>query len=51
LAPAAEGAERWLDGDWDVMEFAPAPMTLRPGEGPPFVRLDRAAEFLLGDRL
>ena len=33
------------------MKFAPAPLSLRPGEGPPHIRLDRAAEFLIGDRL
>mgnify|MGYP006208295331 CR=1 FL=1 len=26
-------------------------MALKPGEGPPHIRLDRAAEFLIGDRL
>ncbi|WP_264465805.1 YcjX family GTP-binding protein [Roseitranquillus sediminis] len=51
LSPAREGAERWLDADYEVMSFAPAPLSLRPGEGPPHIRLDRAAEFLIGDRL
>lgn len=51
LAPAQEGAAKWLDADYQVMNFAPAPLTLRPGEGPPHIRLDRAAEFLIGDRL
>lgn len=51
LAPAREGAERWLEGDYAVMRFAPARLTLRPGEGPPHIRLDKAAEFLIGDRL
>jgi predicted YcjX-like family ATPase len=51
LVPARDGAERWLDGDYSVMHFAPAASTLKPGEGPPHIRLDRAAEFLLGDRL
>jgi len=51
LAPAREGAPRWLEADYGMMAFAPAPLTLRPGEGPPHIRLDRAAEFLLGDRL
>ena len=40
----------WLK-DWSLMRFAPAPLTLRPGDGPPHIRLDRAAEFLIGDRL
>lgn len=51
LAPAREGAERWLDADYALMAFAPARMNLSPGEGPPHIRLDRAAEFLIGDRL
>ncbi|MCF6234499.1 MAG: YcjX family protein [Rhodobacteraceae bacterium] len=51
LGAAREGAKGWLDGDYRVMNFAPAPLTLRPGDGPPHIRLDRAAEFLIGDRL
>ncbi len=51
LAPARSGAEKWLDGDYGAMRFAPAPLTLRPGEGPPHIRLDRAADFLIGDRI
>ncbi len=51
LRPAAEGASHWLDADYEVMNFAPAPDTLRPGAGPPHIRMDRAAEFLIGDRL
>ena len=51
LAPASGGATRWLDGDYGAMNFAPAPDTLRPGDGPPHIRMDRAAEFLIGDRV
>lgn len=51
LGPAQEGAQAWLDADYKVMNFAPAPLTLRPGDGPPHIRLDKAAEFLIGDRL
>jgi uncharacterized protein len=51
LNPAMKGAAEWLDGDYKVMRFAPAPLELRPGDGPPHIRLDRAAEFLIGDRL
>ncbi len=51
LSPARSGAKAWLDADYNVMNFAPARLTLRPGEGPPHIRLDRAAEFLIGDRL
>ncbi|MEC9197497.1 MAG: YcjX family protein [Pseudomonadota bacterium] len=41
----------WLEGDFEAMRFAPAALTLRPGDGPPHIRLDRAAEFLIGDKL
>ena len=51
LSPARQGAEKWLDADYGLMGFLPARMALRPGEGPPHIRLDRAAEFLIGDRL
>jgi predicted YcjX-like family ATPase len=51
LSPARQGATGWLDADYRVMSFAPARLNLKPGEGPPHIRLDRAAEFLLGDRL
>lgn len=51
LAPARGGADRWLDMDYGAMRFAPAPLSLRPGDGPPNIRLDRAAEFLVGDKL
>ena len=51
LSPARAGADKWLDADYQIMRFAPAPLTLRPGDGPPHIRLDRAAEFLIGDRL
>ncbi|WP_417270134.1 YcjX family protein [Celeribacter sp.] len=51
LAPARKGAEAWLDGSYEVMAFLPAPLTLRPHEGPPHIRLDRAADFLIGDKL
>lgn len=51
LGPARDGAESWLDGDYRAMRFAPAPLTLKPGDGPPHIRLDRAAQFLIGDKL
>ncbi|MGV8985440.1 MAG: YcjX family protein [Cypionkella sp.] len=51
LAPAREGAERWLNADFSLMGFEPARAARKPGEGPPHIRLDRAAEFLIGDRL
>ena len=51
LNPAKQGEKAWLDEDYAVMRFAPAPLDLRPGDGPPHIRLDKAAQFLIGDRL
>lgn len=51
LGPARDGAANWLDSDYQVMRFAPAQLTLSPGDGPPHIRVDRAAQFLIGDRL
>ena len=51
LVPAREGRHEWLDGDYAAMSFRPAADTARAGDGPPHIRLDRAAEFLIGDRL
>ena len=51
LSQGRRGAETWLDGDYAVMKIRPQGGALAPGEGPPHIRLDRAAEFLFGDRL
>ncbi len=51
LGPARDGAGAWLDADYGFMAFEPAQLSLRPGDGPPHIRLDRAAQFLIGDRL
>jgi len=51
LVPARAGADRWLDADYGAMDFAPAKITRKPGDGLPHIRLDRAADFLIGDRL
>jgi predicted YcjX-like family ATPase len=51
ISPAREGATEWLNADYQIMNFAPAQLSLGPGEGPPHIRLDRAAEFLFGDKL
>jgi len=51
LAPAREGADDWPFGDVEVLHFLPPVQQIAPGDGPPHIRLDRAAEFLLGDRL
>ena len=51
LGPARAGAADWLDDDYAIMRFAPAPLDLKPGDGLPHIRLDKAAQFLIGDRL
>lgn len=51
LAPAGNGAARWLDRDYHLMRFAPPELSLAPGDGPPHIRLDKALQFLIGDRL
>ncbi len=50
LAPARQGAGAWIDAAFRVTRFAP-PVLRGTGEGLPHIRLDRAAEFLFGDRL
>ena len=51
LGPARDGADSWLSAEYQVMSFAPQALSLKPGDGPPHIRLDRAAQFLIGDRL
>jgi len=51
LNAVAKGAKDWLDADYTVMKFAPAKITMKPDFGPPHIRMDKAAEFLLGDGL
>ena len=51
IGPARDGAARWLEDDYEIMRFAPAPLERKPGDGLPHIRLDAAAEFLLGDIL
>lgn len=51
LSPARQGAPDWLDAAYSVTRFRPPLLSLGPDEAPPHIRLDRAAEFLIGDRL
>ncbi|MEL6609187.1 MAG: YcjX family protein [Pseudomonadota bacterium] len=51
LSPARNGAEDWPFGDVEVQSFRPPVQSLAPGDGPPHIRLDKALEFLIGDRL
>lgn len=51
LTPARQGQDGWLNADYANMHFAPPHLDLEPGDGPPHIRLDRAAQFLFGDDL
>lgn len=51
LTPARQGQDGWLNADYASMHFAPPHLDLEPGDGPPHIRLDRAAQFLFGDDL
>ena len=51
LQPARDGEDDWLEASYNVMNFAPQPIDIKSGDGLPHIRLDRAAEFLFGDRL
>ncbi|GLQ36102.1 hypothetical protein GCM10007939_23860 [Amylibacter marinus] len=41
----------WLNAEYQATRFLPAKNNLRAGDGPPHIRLDRAIEFLIGDKL
>ncbi|MEO0485614.1 MAG: YcjX family protein [Pseudomonadota bacterium] len=51
LSPAREGADDWPFGAVEVQKFRPPVQDIAPGDGPPHIRLDAAAEYLMGDRL
>ena len=51
LSPARQGAGDWTDAAYRVTRFAPPQLRPASGDGLPHIRLDRAAEFLIGDRL
>ena len=51
LSPARQGAGDWTDAAYRVTRFAPPVLRPASGDGLPHIRLDRAAEFLIGDRL
>ena len=47
-----EAGESWPDGgDYDRVAFAPPAWQAGANDGPPHIRLDRAIEFLIGDKL
>lgn len=51
LSQARQGAQQWLNADYSSMHFLPPPHALRQGQGIAHIRLDKAAQFLFGDRL
>ncbi len=51
LDVARKGQQVWLDDGFALMEFLPPVLNLTEGMGPPHIRLDRALEFLIGDKL
>jgi uncharacterized protein len=51
LSPARHGLEAWEGAAYNVTRFDPPKLDLRPGEAPPHIRLDRALEFLIGDKI
>ncbi|MEL6979097.1 MAG: YcjX family protein [Pseudomonadota bacterium] len=51
LGALLEEAEGWTADRFETPAFAPPRLERRPDEGPPHLRLDRALDFLIGDRL
>lgn len=43
-------SEDWVEGRFNFVEFRPPRLTNAQGRGLPHIRLDRALEFLLGDK-
>ncbi len=41
----------WGDAEWQRLRFAPRPWGGGPSDGPPHIRLDKALDFLLSDRM
>ncbi len=48
---AALKSENWDRAAFRSVAFAPPRLEAREGEGPPHIRLDRAIDYLIGDRL
>lgn len=51
LADMSNATEDWQFSDYEAYLFLPPENALRPGQGIAHIRMDQAAEFLLGDRL
>ena len=51
LSEADQSIGAWSLSEFSTMRFAPPKDALRSGDGMAHIRLDQAAQFLLGDRL
>ena len=52
LIPAKQGASAWPEGiSYNLPSFAPPRPGLKPRKGLAHIRMDKAAEFLIGDKL
>jgi predicted YcjX-like family ATPase len=51
LREARLGGAAWQELSLEPQAFAPAPLDLGPHQGLPHMRLDKAIEFLIGDKL
>jgi len=51
LTPARQGATSWVNAEFDTVQFAPPILTRKRDDGLPHIRLDKAAQFLFGDKL
>lgn len=51
LGEMLAAGEAWDRESFEIPDFAAPVLEHRPDEGPPHLRLDRALEFLIGDRL
>ncbi|MEM9725631.1 MAG: YcjX family protein [Pseudomonadota bacterium] len=51
LGEMLAAGDAWDRDSFEVPAFAPPLLERRPDEGPPHLRLDRALEFLIGDKL
>lgn len=49
--PDSQTQPGWLGAEYRFMRFAPPRLEWRDGEGPPHLRLDKALQFLIGDKL
>ena len=51
LGPAADSSDKWLDADYQIMSFLPSATARKTGAGLAHIRLDKALQFLIGDKL